>query len=84
MYRFAHGHERMLTLIKITLRFPAALYSLIRLFIFNFRHDEKSSCRLSRQLKKKQRLVKYGKAEMIASVVFTMISAARTIYLLSR
>jgi len=29
MYRLALGHERMLTLIKITLQFPAVMYSLI-------------------------------------------------------
>jgi len=41
MYRFALGHERMLTLIKITLQFPTVMYSLIGNAFFNFRHVER-------------------------------------------
>jgi len=41
MYRFALGHERMLTLIKIKLQFPAVLYSLIGSAFFYFRHMER-------------------------------------------
>jgi len=44
---------------------------------------KKVECQLIRQLKKKSRIVNYERAEMRASVAFTMISAARTVYLLS-
>jgi len=41
MYRLALGHERMLTLIKVTLQFPPVLYRLIGSAFFNFRHMER-------------------------------------------
>jgi len=51
MYRFALGHERMLTLIKIKLQFPAVMYSLIGSAFFQFQTcGKKAESRLIRQI----------------------------------